>query len=263
MIRHDSAAWLAGREVRAVDVFPPEDARHGLQEIHAWMAELASYVQQLGNTILYARNAFLPMQAAEGTVQPISLLQPLLAAGDTPFIATATPAEYHQGVAAGIAPEGMFQVIVVNELPEPLVVELLQEIRDKYESQHQVTIPDAAITAAVTLSAHYDEARPLQSKAIDLLDQAASRAAQRTGGDPIAEAKQKIAYYRQEKESAIDDRDFEKAVELRDKEKQMIAAVDALQRERREWTNMPGQRFVPVTEEDVAGVLADRGQPGR
>jgi ATP-dependent Clp protease ATP-binding subunit ClpA len=263
IVRQEAAAWLAGKEVREVDVCPPGNARRSPQEIEAWMAELASYVRQLGNTILFVRNAFLPVEMAEGTVQPVAFLEPLLAGGETPLIATATPAGHRQGLAAGLVPDGMFQQIVVNELPEPLVVAVLQEIRDRYESQHQVTIPDAAITAAVTLSAGYGDGHSLPGRAIDMLDQAAARAAQRSDGDSVAEAEQRRDYYRREKEAAIDTMDFERAAEMRGEEKRFIAAADALKRERREWTNMPGHRFVPVTEEDVAGVLADHGRPGR
>jgi ATP-dependent Clp protease ATP-binding subunit ClpC len=162
--------------------------------------------------------------AAEGAIDAASILKPMLARGELQTIGATTLDEYRKHLEKDAALERRFQPIQVAEPSVAHTIEILKGLRDRYESHHKVSISDDAVVAAATLADRYISDRFLPDKAIDLLDEAGSRLRIRrmTAPPELREMDDKIAQVRQEKESAIDGQDFEKAASLRDKEKSLI-----------------------------------------
>jgi len=162
--------------------------------------------------------------AAEGAIDAASILKPMLARGELQTIGATTLDEYRKHLEKDAALERRFQPIQVAEPSVAHTIEILKGLRDRYETHHKVSISDDAVVAAATLADRYISDRFLPDKAIDLLDEAGSRLRIRrmTAPPELREMDEKIAQVRQEKESAIDGQDFEKAASLRDKEKSLI-----------------------------------------
>jgi ATP-dependent Clp protease ATP-binding subunit ClpC len=162
--------------------------------------------------------------AAEGAIDAASILKPMLARGELQTIGATTLDEYRKHLEKDAALERRFQPIQVAEPSVAHTIEILKGLRDRYETHHKVSISDDAVVAAATLADRYISDRFLPDKAIDLLDEAGSRLRIRrmTAPPELREMDDKIAQVRQEKESAIDGQDFEKAASLRDKEKSLI-----------------------------------------
>jgi len=162
--------------------------------------------------------------AAEGAIDAASILKPMLARGELQTIGATTLDEYRKHLEKDAALERRFQPIQVAEPSVAHTIQILKGLRDRYESHHKVSISDDAVVAAATLADRYISDRFLPDKAIDLLDEAGSRLRIRrmTAPPELREMDDKIAQVRQEKESAIDGQDFEKAASLRDKEKSLI-----------------------------------------
>ena len=150
--------------------------------------------------------------------------------------------------------ERRFQPVQVGEPSQEATLEILKGLRDKYEAHHKLQITDEALEAAVKLSARYINDRFLPDKAIDLMDEAASRVRMEEGGvSPDLKAiEEKISALRREKEEAITAQDFEKAAQLRDIEKNYQEQMEI---ERDKWKKS-NQSHRPVTEEDIAAVVA-------
>jgi ATP-dependent Clp protease ATP-binding subunit ClpC len=244
----DAPAWLTGRDIREVDARTLINPEHRRDRAIQRLTAVARYFVPPGTGILFVRNAFAPVPVADGSVLAVAVLRPVLERGR--LIVAATPAEYRRESART---GGGFHEIPVEELAEPLVAEVLRAERERYESRHRVEIPDAALTSAVTQSSRFTHDRPLPTRALDLLDLAAARAARRIGSDLIAEAKDAITEIRARKNAAIDAQEFELAASMRERERELISAQDALEQA---WTNMPAHRIVRLTEDDIAQALA-------
>ncbi len=162
--------------------------------------------------------------AAEGAIDAASILKPMLARGEIQAIGATTVNEYRKYVEKDKALERRFQPIFINEPTVYETIEILKGIKDKYESFHSLTITDDAITAAAKLSHRYISDRFLPDKAIDLIDESASRVRVRALTIPpdIKEIEVNIDKIVQEKKKAIESQDFEKAAQLRDREKQLL-----------------------------------------
>jgi len=193
--------------------------------------------------------------AAEGAIDAASILKPMLARGELQTIGATTLDEYRKHLEKDAALERRFQPIQVAEPSLSHTIEILKGLRDRYEAHHRVSITDGALVAAAQLADRYISDRFLPDKAIDLIDEAGSRMRIRrmTAPPDLREYDEKIAQVRREKESAIDEQDFEKAAALRDKEKQLLAAK--AQREK-EWKAGDMDVVAEVTEELIAEVLA-------
>ena len=163
--------------------------------------------------------------AAEGAIDAASILKPMLARGELQTIGATTLDEYRKHLEKDAALERRFQPIQVGEPSLAHTIEILKGLRDRYEAHHRVTITDAALVAAATLADRYISDRFLPDKAIDLIDEAGARMRIRrmTAPPDLREFDEKIAQVRRDKESAIDAQDFERAAQLRDKEKQLLA----------------------------------------
>ncbi|WP_062305778.1 ATP-dependent Clp protease ATP-binding subunit [Demequina subtropica] len=161
--------------------------------------------------------------AAEGAIDAASILKPMLARGELQTIGATTLDEYRKHVEKDPALERRFQPIQVPEPELSHAIEILKGLRDRYEAFHRVTITDDAIVAAATMADRYISDRFLPDKAIDLIDEAGARLRIRRMTSPpeLKELDDKIAGVRRDKESAIDEQDFEKAASLRDVERRL------------------------------------------
>ncbi len=193
--------------------------------------------------------------AAEGAIDAASILKPMLARGELQTIGATTLDEYRKHIEKDAALERRFAPIQVNAPDVADTVEILKGLRDRYESHHRVSITDGALAAAARLSDRYISDRQLPDKAIDLIDEAGSRLRIRrmTAPPDLREFDERIADVRRNKESAIDEQDFEKAAALRDTEKNLLA--EKAQRER-EWKAGDMDVVAEVDEKLIAEVLA-------
>jgi len=193
--------------------------------------------------------------AAEGAIDAASILKPMLARGELQTIGATTLDEYRKHIEKDAALERRFQPIQVAEPNLEHAIEILKGLRDRYEAHHRVSITDSALVAAATLADRYINDRFLPDKAIDLVDEAGARLRIRrmTAPPELRELDEAIAEARRDKESAIDEQDFEKAAGLRDKEKQLTA-----QRADREkaWKSGDLDSVAEVDEDLIAEVLA-------
>jgi ATP-dependent Clp protease ATP-binding subunit ClpC len=194
--------------------------------------------------------------AAEGAIDAASILKPMLARGDLQTIGATTSAEYQKYFEKDAALARRFQAVQVDEPTRAQAIEILKGLRDRYEAHHRVSITDAALVAAATLADRYISDRFLPDKAIDLIDQAGARTRIRrmTAPPDLRDFDERIAQVRRDKESAIDAQDFERAAQLRDKEKQLLG--QKAQREK-EWKAGDLDVVSEVDDEQIAEVLAN------
>ena len=194
--------------------------------------------------------------AAEGAIDAASILKPMLARGELQTIGATTLDEYRKHLEKDAALERRFQPIQVGEPSLAHTIEILKGLRDRYEAHHRVSITDAALVAAATLADRYISDRFLPDKAIDLIDEAGARMRIRrmTAPPDLRDFDEKIAQVRRDKESAIDAQDFERAAQLRDKEKQLLG--QKAQREK-EWKAGDLDVVSEVDDEQIAEVLAN------
>ena len=214
-------------------------------------------VKKAGDVILFIDEVHTIVGAgsAEGAVDAANILKPLLARGEVQVIGATTLNEYRKYIEKDSALERRFSPVTVGEPTAEETTDILKGIRDKYEAHHNVKITDDAIKSAVELSIRYINDRFLPDKAIDLIDEAASRVKMRTYTQPesLKKLEEKIAILDKEKEDAIRLQDFEKAAGLRDKEKE---AKEKLQKEKEKWQSKNTKSVTTLTEEDIAEVVS-------
>ncbi|MBE6112359.1 MAG: ATP-dependent Clp protease ATP-binding subunit [Peptococcaceae bacterium] len=194
--------------------------------------------------------------SAEGSLDAANILKPELARGDIQCIGATTLDEYRKHIEKDVALERRFQPITVNEPTQEDAIEILKGIRDKYEAHHNVEISDEAIEAAVKLSSRYITDRFLPDKAIDLIDEAASRVRLQTYTAPpdVKALEEEIERLGKEKEAAVMAQEYEKAAQYRDQEKEKR---EELQRLTDEWKNQTSTKTNVVTEEEIAGIVSN------
>ena len=194
--------------------------------------------------------------AAEGAVDAANILKPSLARGELQIIGATTIEEYRRHIEKDAALERRFQPITVGEPTEEEAVQILFGLRDKYEAHHKVKISNEAITAAVTLSARYIADRFLPDKAIDLIDEAASkvRLAAFTPPADLRSIEEKVKELGEEKKAAVNEQDFERAAKLRDEERDLQAQLEKLKSQFQEKNaGITGQ----VDAQDIAQIVSD------
>jgi ATP-dependent Clp protease ATP-binding subunit ClpC len=194
--------------------------------------------------------------AAEGAIDAASILKPMLARGELQTIGATTLDEYRKHLEKDAALERRFQPIQVGEPTVAHTIEMLKGLRDRYEAHHRISITDGALVAAANLADRYISDRFLPDKAIDLIDEAGARMRIRrmTAPPDLRDFDERIAQVRRDKESAIDAQDFERAAQLRDKERQLL--TQKAQREK-EWKAGDLDVVSEVDEEQIAEVLAN------
>src|SRR5512141_1116944 len=193
--------------------------------------------------------------AAEGAIDAANILKPPLARGELQCIGATTLDEYRKYIERDAALERRFQPVMVEEPTREQTVEILFGIRSRYEDHHKVKITDDAVKAAADLSIRYITDRHLPDKAIDLIDEAASRVRLRTASAPpeLKEAQKELERVTKEKEAAINDQDYEVAANLRDAESQ---AKESIEHIRASWHQTQQAEIPQVTQEDIAQVVA-------
>lgn len=215
-------------------------------------------VKKAGDVILFIDeiHTIVGAGAAEGAIDAANILKPLLARGEIQLVGATTLNEYRKFIEKDAALERRFSPVAVNEPSEKETIQILKGIRDKYEAHHNVKITDEAIEAAVKLSIRYVNDRFLPDKAIDLIDEASSKARLRTYTEPdsLKELQEKIEKTKNEKEEAVLNQKFEKAAELRDTEN---ALRDKFEKEQNKWKNKNTKSIVTITEENIAEVIAN------
>src|SRR2546422_27131 len=193
--------------------------------------------------------------AAEGAIDASNILKPALARGELQCIGATTLDEYRKYVERDAALERRFQPILVSEPSVEQTIEILKGLRERYESHHGVTISDEALVAAATLAEKYIADRFLPDKAIDLMDEASSKIRLQASFLPqeVRQAVEKAERVRREKEEAIKNQDFEKAAQLRDKERVLRQKLEELESS---WKREKGRDISTVTGEDIADVVS-------
>ena len=227
-------------------------------EFEERMKGLISEVESNGNIILFLDEIHTMIGAggAEGAIDASGILKPSLARGELQLIGATTITEYRKYIEKDAALERRFQPVTVGEPTVEETVEILKGIRDKYEAHHSVTITDDALKAAATLSSRYITDRFLPDKAIDLIDEAASkkRLGSQTEPDDLKEKEKKLEKLQSEKQEAITAQDFEKAAKIRDEEKVLKEEVEKL---KSSWKGTGSSSGLVVDEDDIADILAD------
>ena len=214
-------------------------------------------VKKAGDVILFIDeiHTIVGAGSAEGAVDAANILKPLLARGEIQLIGATTLKEYRKYIEKDAALERRFSPVTVNEPTEDETVQILYGLRDKYEAHHNVKITDEAINAAVELSSRYINDRYLPDKAIDLIDEAASkvRMSSYTEPDSFKDMKDEIEKLDKEKEEAIRVQDFEKAAKIRDKEN---AKKKELEDSKKNWETKKSKEVPTLKEEDIANVIS-------
>ena len=214
-------------------------------------------VKASGNVILFIDelHTIVGAGSAEGSSDAANILKPSLARGDFQVIGATTLNEYRKYIEKDSALERRFQPVTVGEPTQEETVEILKGLRDRYEAHHKVKITDEAIETAVKLSSRYINDRFLPDKAIDLIDESASRVRlqNHTEPDDIKTLEKEIERLESEKSSAVNEQRFEAAAKLRDEEKAMREKYDKAVSD---WKSHVGGSVKQVTEEDIAQVVS-------
>ena len=215
-------------------------------------------VSKAGNIILFIDevHTLIGAGAAEGAVDAANILKPALARGEMQVIGATTIEEYRKNIEKDSALERRFQSVLVGEPSREETVEILKGIRDKYEAHHKVKITDEAIEAAVKMSSRYIGDRFLPDKAIDLIDEAASKVRLRayTPPEDIRELEEKIKRINEEKASAVNSQNFEQAAALRDEEKEVKAH---LENAKEGWKKQNSETNGVVTPDEIAAIVSE------
>ena len=215
-------------------------------------------VKNSGNTILFIDelHTIIGAGAAEGSADAANILKPSLARGDFQVIGATTLNEYRKYIEKDAALERRFQPVKVGEPTQEQAVEILKGLRDSYEAHHKVKITDEAIEAAVKLSSRYIADRYLPDKAIDLIDEGASkvRLAAMTSPDNVKDLEDKVKNLENEKASAVNEQDFERAAKLRDEQKRVQAELDEA---KKSWQERREDKCGEVDAEIIAKIVSD------
>ena len=192
--------------------------------------------------------------ATEGAMDAANILKPVLARGEFQVIGATTLDEYKKHIEKDAALERRFQPVQVGEPNEEDALEILRGLRDRYEAFHKAKITDEALKAAVTLSSRYITDRFLPDKAIDVVDEAASKVRMKvfSAAPDVKALEDRLNTVKKEKEAAVTSQDFEKAAKLRDEEQVLVKEIDDKKSVAKEESD---QKLI-VTEEDIATVVA-------
>ena len=239
----DLAGMLAGAKYRG--------------EFEERLKNAMAEIRKSGNVILFIDelHTIVGAGASEGAIDAANILKPLLARGEMQCIGATTLKEYHKYIEKDSALERRFQPVNVGEPTREESVEILRGLRDRYEAHHRVHITDEAIIAAVNLSDRYISDRFLPDKAIDLIDEAASRVRIKafTAPPDMKEQETRLEALSKETEEAVAHEDFEKAANLRDQKKQL---QNEMAERRKEWEQKRNAKVETVGEEEVAEIVS-------
>ena len=239
----DLASMLAGAKYRG--------------EFEERLKNAMAEIRKAGNVVLFIDelHTIVGAGASEGAIDAANILKPLLARGEMQCVGATTLNEYHKYIEKDAALERRFQPVTVGEPSKEESVAILMGLRDRYEAHHRVQITDEAIEAAVTLSDRYISDRFLPDKAIDLIDEAASRVRIKafTAPPDMKEQETRLEALNKETEEAVAHEDFEKAAHLRDQKKQLN---NEMAERRKKWEQRRNSQIEIVGEEEVAQIVS-------
>ncbi|NPV71737.1 MAG: ATP-dependent Clp protease ATP-binding subunit [Firmicutes bacterium] len=226
-------------------------------EFEERLKKIVDEIRHSGNVVLFIdeMHTIIGAGAAEGAIDAANILKPALARGELQCIGATTLDEYRKYVEKDPALERRFQPIQVDEPSVEETIAILKGLRDRYEAHHRVKITDEALEAATRLSDRFVTDRFLPDKAIDLIDEAASRVRLRSYVAPpdLKKIEEELAQTTKEKEAAVQNQEFEKAARLRDQEQKLKAE---LERQKGEWQKKTVTDKATVTDEDIAQIVA-------
>lgn len=221
------------------------------------LKKVLSEIRQSRKTILFIdeMHTLVGAGAAEGAIDAASIIKPALARGELQVIGATTLDEFKKHLEKDAALERRFQPVMVGEPSEEDAINILMGLRDRYEAFHRVKITDESIRASVRLAKRYIADRFLPDKAIDVMDEAASRVRLQTFYPPsdVRDTERRLELLRTEKEAAISAQEFERAAKLRDDEQKLKVELETRQRE---WKKAGGET-VMVTPDDIAQIVAN------
>ncbi|WP_126429270.1 ATP-dependent Clp protease ATP-binding subunit [Brevibacillus marinus] len=222
------------------------------------LKKIMDEIRQAGNIILFIDelHTLIGAGGAEGAIDASNILKPALARGELQCVGATTLDEYRKYIEKDAALERRFQPIHVDEPTVEDAIKILHGLRDRYEAHHRVKITDEAIEQAVKLSDRYITDRYLPDKAIDLIDEAASKVRLQSFTVPpnLKELEARLEEVRKEKDAAVQSQEFEEAAALRDQEQKLR---EELEQTKKDWKERQGKLNMEVTPEDIAHVVAN------
>ena len=225
-------------------------------EFEERLKKVVKEITESGNCILFIDEVHTMVGAgsAEGAVDAANILKPSLARGELQTIGATTPDEYRKYLERDTALERRFQPVQVEEPTVDESVEILRGLRGEYEDYHKLTISEDAIMAAAHMAARFISDRSLPDKAIDLIDEAASRVRINSAEQPLSltEVRKMLERVSKEKDEALSSREYEQAAELREREKALQEKLEILQSD---WEDEQNAQDPIVTEDDIAEVV--------
>ena len=248
---------LTGKRILSLDLGSMIAGSKYRGEFEERLKDTIKDVKKQGNVILFIDEFHTLVGAgkAEGSMDAANILKPALARGELQCIGATTLDEYRKHIEKDAALERRFQPVKVGEPTPEEALAILKGLRDRYEAHHKVKITDEALQAAVSLSDRYISDRFLPDKAIDLMDEAASRVRLHSFTAPpdVKEQEDRLKALQNEKKEAIAHQDFEKAASLRDEERKLRQDIA---QKRAAWEERKNNSHDVVTEEDIAQIVA-------
>jgi ATP-dependent Clp protease ATP-binding subunit ClpC len=248
---------LKGKQIYTLDLAALVAGSKYRGEFEERLKKVMKEITQRGDIILFIDELhnLVGAGAAEGAIDAASILKPALARGELQTIGATTLDEYRKYLERDAALERRFQQIRVDEPAVDETVQILRGLRDRYEAHHRCRITDQALDAAAMLSDRYIQDRHLPDKAIDLIDEAASRMRIKSMSAPprYRELEDEIEGVRKEKEAAIEAQEFEKAASLRDKERKLTQKKRELEEN---WRENQGEQQPEVGEDEIADIVS-------
>ena len=248
---------LRGKRVLSLDMGSLVAGTKYRGEFEERLKNMMDELHKAGNVLLFIDeiHTIIGAGGSEGSLDAANILKPALSRGEIQCIGATTLDEYRKHIEKDAALERRFQPVNVGEPSSEETLSILYGLRDRYEAHHKVRITDEALTAAVKLSERYIPDRFLPDKAIDLMDEAASRVRIQacTAPPDVREQEKRLEAVQIEKKEAISHQDFEKAAALRDQERSLNKEIEE---KRAEWTRSQTNARDVVTEEDIAQVVS-------
>ena len=257
IVQEDVPETLKGKRVVSLDISSMVAGAKYRGDFEERIKKALNEVKKAGDVILFIDeiHTIVGAGSAEGAVDAANILKPLLARGEVNVVGATTINEYRKYIEKDSALERRFSPVTVSEPTEEDTIKILEGIRDKYEAHHNVKITEEAINSAVELSIRYINDRFLPDKAIDLIDEAASKVRMKayTEPDNIKSLEEEIEKVSKEKNDAVHTQNFEKAAKLRDTEHEL---KEKLNKEKKKWESKNSKSIITLTEEDIADVIA-------
>ncbi len=248
---------IAGKRVMTLDLSAMVAGSKYRGEFEERIKRVLAEVKEDGEILLFIDeiHTIIGAGGAEGALDASNILKPSLARGEIQLIGATTIDEYRKYIEKDAALERRFQSVMVEEPGEEQSISILKGLRPKYEAHHKVTITDEALVAAVRLSARYINDRFLPDKAIDLVDEAASKVRLTTYVEPseIRELEEKIADLEKNKENAIREEEYEKAGEIKKAQQERREKITEI---RENWKKEKNSRKLVVGESEIADVVS-------